>query len=225
MGLRYKRRLVGWVEHGCEAHHPCDDITHGDASEALHPWVTPSRGVVGLASMLEPPYESRIDMKVTTGGPCARSYAMNDRPAKTFCHRTRREFLWEAGAGFTGVALAGPCSAIASSIAPPPMSPRRAPITTAPGPPHFAPKAKSVIFLFMYGGPSQVDTFDYKPTLYNLDGQTIPCARMAAAGIAIRGASSGRSGASGSTGSAASRSAISSQTSRPVPTTSRSSIR
>ena len=41
-------------------------------------------------------------------------------------------------------------------------------------PPHFAPKAKSVIFLFMYGGPSQVDTFDYKPELYALDGRTIP---------------------------------------------------
>ena len=35
-------------------------------------------------------------------------------------------------------------------------------------------KAKSVIFLFMYGGPSHVDTFDYKPKLYELDGQTIP---------------------------------------------------
>ncbi len=44
----------------------------------------------------------------------------------------------------------------------------------APKPPHFAPKAKSVIFLFMYGGPSHVDTFDYKPTLYELDGKTIP---------------------------------------------------
>ena len=35
------------------------------------------------------------------------------------------------------------------------------------------PKAKSVIFLFMYGGPSHVDTFDYKPKLYPLDGKTI----------------------------------------------------
>jgi len=42
-----------------------------------------------------------------------------------------------------------------------------------PKKPHFAPKAKSVIFLFMYGGPSQVDTFDYKPDLYPLDGKTI----------------------------------------------------
>ena len=44
----------------------------------------------------------------------------------------------------------------------------------APEGPHFAPKAKSVIFLFMYGGPSHVDTFDYKPELYALDGKTIP---------------------------------------------------
>jgi hypothetical protein len=44
----------------------------------------------------------------------------------------------------------------------------------APKPPHFAAKAKSVIFLFMYGGPSQVDTFDYKPNLYPLDGKTVP---------------------------------------------------
>jgi hypothetical protein len=36
-----------------------------------------------------------------------------------------------------------------------------------------APKAKSVIFLFMYGGPSHVDTFDYKPELYRLDGKTV----------------------------------------------------
>ena len=39
--------------------------------------------------------------------------------------------------------------------------------------PHFAPKAKSVIFLFMYGGPSHIDTFDYKPGMYGMDGKTI----------------------------------------------------
>lgn len=37
--------------------------------------------------------------------------------------------------------------------------------------PHFAPRAKRVIFIFMQGGPSQVDTFDYKPTLEKYDGQ------------------------------------------------------
>src|SRR5262245_41112013 len=97
------------------------------------------------------------------------------RPKNAFCRRTRREFLWEAGAGFTGVALTALLSqdgffdnkAHASQTAPSanPLAPR---------PPHFAPKAKSVIFLFMYGGPSQVDTFDYKPTLYGLDGRTVP---------------------------------------------------
>lgn len=39
-------------------------------------------------------------------------------------------------------------------------------------PPHFAPKAKSVIFLFMYGGPSHIDTFDFKPQMKGMDGKT-----------------------------------------------------
>src|SRR5262249_44445303 len=43
----------------------------------------------------------------------------------------------------------------------------------APKNPPRPAKAKSVIFLFMYGGPSHVDTFDYKPKLYELDGKTI----------------------------------------------------
>ena len=44
----------------------------------------------------------------------------------------------------------------------------------APRAPHFAPKAKSVIYLFMAGAPSQVDLFEYKPKLHELDGQKIP---------------------------------------------------
>jgi hypothetical protein len=98
------------------------------------------------------------------------------RAAGEFCRRTRREFLWEAGAGFTGLALTGlltldkffASEAHAATIASKFINP------LAPKPPHFAPKAKSVIFLFMYGGPSQVDTFDYKPALYPLDGKTVP---------------------------------------------------
>ncbi len=39
--------------------------------------------------------------------------------------------------------------------------------------PHFAPKAKSIIFLFMYGGPSHIDTFDYKPNMVGMDGKTV----------------------------------------------------
>ena len=92
-----------------------------------------------------------------------------------FCRRTRREFLWEAGAGFTGLAMTGMLSAdgffseaVAAELT------EKAANPLAPKKPHFEPKAKSVIFLFMYGGPSHVDTFDYKPKLYELDGQTIP---------------------------------------------------
>jgi hypothetical protein len=102
---------------------------------------------------------------------------MSDVNHGSFCGRTRREFLWEAGAGFTGLALSGLLSqdGFFSNTA---GAAEIAAIDTAnplaPKPPHFAPKAKSVIFLFMYGGPSQVDTFDYKPTLYGLDGKTIP---------------------------------------------------
>ena len=45
--------------------------------------------------------------------------------------------------------------------------------TLAPKYPHFVPKAKSVIWIFTNGGPSQVDTWDYKPTLAKRDGQTL----------------------------------------------------
>ena len=93
----------------------------------------------------------------------------------SFCRRTRREFLWETGGGFTGLALLdllnkdGLLSSRAHADAP---QANANPLATRPA--HFAPKAKSVIFLFMYGGPSQVDTFDYKPGLYALDGRTVP---------------------------------------------------
>jgi hypothetical protein len=95
-------------------------------------------------------------------------------PKSNFCGRTRREFLWETGAGFTGLAMTGMLTLdgffnrAGAAETPKFVNP------LAPKPPHFAPKAKSVIFLFMYGGPSQVDTFDYKEKLYDLDGKTIP---------------------------------------------------
>ncbi len=40
--------------------------------------------------------------------------------------------------------------------------------------PDFRPRAKSIIFLFMVGGPSQIDTFDYKPLLQSLNGKPVP---------------------------------------------------
>jgi hypothetical protein len=91
----------------------------------------------------------------------------------SFCGRTRREFLWEAGAGFTALGLVDLLSRGGFFARAADVSSRRSANPLAPRPPHRAPKAKSVIFLFMYGGPSHVDTFDYKPKLYELDGKTI----------------------------------------------------
>ncbi len=93
--------------------------------------------------------------------------------SRQFCGRTRREFLWQTGGGFAGVALAGLLGDdfFARQAGAEPLGKFVNPL--APKQPHFNPKAKSVIFLFMYGGPSHVDTFDYKPKLYDLDGKTI----------------------------------------------------
>jgi hypothetical protein len=99
-----------------------------------------------------------------------------NKPHDCFCRRTRREFLWQAGGAFTSVALTALLSSDgfldSQAIAADGQSPYQNPL--APKPPHFEPKAKSVIFLFMYGGPSHVDTFDYKPKLFELDGKTVP---------------------------------------------------
>ncbi len=92
-----------------------------------------------------------------------------------FCGRTRREMLWQTGAGFTGVALAGLLQQDGffekQSVAADGLSEWKNPL--APKEPHMPAKAKSVIFLYMYGGPSQVDTFDYKPSMYGMDGKTV----------------------------------------------------
>jgi hypothetical protein len=100
---------------------------------------------------------------------------MSSQHHNSFCGRTRREFFWEAGAGFTGLALTSLLSNDGflnqQAVAADGKSEYTNPL--APKAPHFAPKAKNVIFLFMYGGPSHVDTFDYKPKLYGLDGKTV----------------------------------------------------
>ncbi|MBI4606598.1 MAG: DUF1501 domain-containing protein [Planctomycetes bacterium] len=98
----------------------------------------------------------------------------SDRPRTQFCGRTRRELFWELGGGFMSVALAGLLDdAFFSRQAYAADGATRLTNPLAPRSPHFASKARSVIFLFMYGGPSHVDTFDYKPKLYGLDGKTI----------------------------------------------------
>ncbi len=93
----------------------------------------------------------------------------------SFCGRTRREALWQIGGGFGSVALAGLLGGdgflARQCVAADGSTPFKNPM--APKAPPRPAKAKSVIFLFMYGGPSHVDTFDYKPDLYPMDGKTI----------------------------------------------------
>ena len=71
--------------------------------------------------------------------------------------------------------------------------PRRLPTSPAQPlavkPPHFAAKAQSVIFLFMYGGPSHIDTFDYKPGMHGMDGKTVKSRPLVAVGIATKAGS------------------------------------
>nr|WP_238537703.1 DUF1501 domain-containing protein [Zavarzinella formosa] len=79
----------------------------------------------------------------------------------------RRSFLRNAGHGFGGIALASLLADDGKLFAG-----ERDPL--APKKPHFEPTAKRVIFLFMSGGPSQMDTFDPKPGLTKLHGQKLP---------------------------------------------------
>ncbi|MBA3314145.1 MAG: DUF1501 domain-containing protein [Planctomycetota bacterium] len=92
-----------------------------------------------------------------------------------FCGRTRREFLWQAGAGFTGLGLTslleGDGFFSKQAVAADGVTPYVNPLAPKKG--HFDGKAKAVIFLFMYGGPSHMDTFDYKPAMVGMDGKTI----------------------------------------------------
>lgn len=78
----------------------------------------------------------------------------------------RRRFLQEAGLGFGSLALASMLhhESRADSMAADPLSLRS---------PHFPGQVKSIIWLFMTGGPSQVDTWDYKPELQKRDGQDL----------------------------------------------------
>ncbi|MDP6082900.1 MAG: DUF1501 domain-containing protein [Verrucomicrobiota bacterium] len=77
---------------------------------------------------------------------------------------SRRDALHRIGAGFGSLGLAGLCGNVNTADAA-----QTSPL--APKAPHFAPKAKHVIQLFMPGGPSHVDTFDYKPMIAKFAGQ------------------------------------------------------
>jgi hypothetical protein len=95
-------------------------------------------------------------------------------PASFLAAQTRRHFFSRCALGLGGIAMAsmlngrkayGAEAATGLTPLPNPMAPRAG---------HFAPRAKNIIYLFMAGGPSQLDLFDYKPKLVELNGQPIP---------------------------------------------------
>jgi len=90
-------------------------------------------------------------------------------PEQLLLKETRRHFFSRCAVGVGQVALAQLMSG-GSLLAEPaasgsPMDPK---------PPHFPAKVKSVIYLFMAGGPSQLELFDYKPALQQYDGKSAP---------------------------------------------------
>ncbi len=82
---------------------------------------------------------------------------------------SRRQLLSRMGHGLGGLAFADLLRAESLASHPPASG-----FGALPGMPHFAPKAKRVIFLFMSGGPSHVDSFDHKPVLDKMQGQSLP---------------------------------------------------
>jgi hypothetical protein len=84
-------------------------------------------------------------------------------PVNPLLWQTRRHFFQECAVGLGSIALA--------SLA---NEGRAAPNPSAPRPTHFAARAKNVIYLFMAGGPSQLELFDFKPQMRKYDGQPIP---------------------------------------------------
>ena len=100
---------------------------------------------------------------------------------------TRRHFFSRCGLGLGSLALASLLNeqkllGAAPAALPNPMAPKQ---------PHFAPRAKSIIYLFMAGGPSQLELFDYKPKLIELNGQPIPQSYIEGKRFAFMGSSHG----------------------------------
>src|SRR5688572_20721140 len=87
--------------------------------------------------------------------------------ANPHLYLNRRDMLARSGTGFGALALAGLLSRESTADS-------RLPTPDSRPQPHHPPKAKSVIFLFMEGGPSHIDTFDPKPALEKLAGQPLP---------------------------------------------------
>jgi len=81
---------------------------------------------------------------------------------------SRRDLLQQAGGGLGALALFWLLQQESTEASPGPTGPQ------APRPGHFPAKARSVIYLFMHGGPSHLETFDPKPDLQRLAGEPLP---------------------------------------------------
>jgi len=98
---------------------------------------------------------------------------MHPHDEQTLRQIARRDFLGRTGMGLgLGAVAFGSLIEADGALAAPESSAAAGPL--APKPPHYAPRAKSVIQLFMAGGPSQLELFDYKPKLRQLHGQVVP---------------------------------------------------
>ena len=87
---------------------------------------------------------------------------MNRLCSHTQFHHSRRQFLQHTSAGFGWLAFSALAADKTTKIAPNPLAPKE---------PHFPARAKRVIFLFMNGGPSHLESFDYKPELAKAGGR------------------------------------------------------
>src|SRR5215212_421157 len=98
---------------------------------------------------------------------------MNARPYEcrsvTPAMLTRRDLLRTVSAGFGWLAFKGLSTSASAAETRSPLAPKS---------PHFPPRAKRVIFLCMQGGPSHIDTFDYKPKLTADDGKAYNRGRL-----------------------------------------------
>ncbi|MGK0157494.1 MAG: hypothetical protein ACI9SE_004475, partial [Neolewinella sp.] len=104
---------------------------------------------------------------------------MTDQLQQALASHSRRRFFGQAATGLTGMlgstalasmGLAGNANADAGQLWTPPSGPLG---NEAQGP-HFAPKAKRVIYLHMEGGPSHLDLFDHKPDLHRFYNTELP---------------------------------------------------
>lgn len=107
-------------------------------------------------------------------------------PAQHLAALTRRHFLSRCSVGLGGIALASMFARSAHAASTPVLAEPMAPRTG-----HFAPKAKNVIYLFMAGGPSQLELFDYKPKLIEYNGQPIPASFIEGKRFAFMGQTHG----------------------------------